>query len=98
MVLVDESTEHVPAASIARADLDRLPGPCERWSEAEGAMWSLPVVVLRVGGPYLRVQRFDHLHLALDRIALLAGITGMAISDDECHTPERVCYAVPIPS
>ena len=30
VVLVDESAEQVPAANIARADLDRLPGRCER--------------------------------------------------------------------
>ena len=36
-------------------------------------------------------------YLAVDRIALLAGITAIAISDDECHAPDNVCSAVPIP-
>ncbi|HEY8869864.1 MAG TPA: DDE-type integrase/transposase/recombinase, partial [Candidatus Limnocylindrales bacterium] len=31
VVLVDESAEQVPAANVARADLDRLCGRCERW-------------------------------------------------------------------
>jgi hypothetical protein len=48
VVLVDESAEQVPAANIARADLDRLCGRCERWSEAEGAMGPAAVVVLGV--------------------------------------------------
>jgi hypothetical protein len=37
-------------------------------------------------------------YLALDRIALLAGITEIAISDAWCHTPDEVCNAIPIPS
>jgi hypothetical protein len=37
-------------------------------------------------------------YLALDRIALLAGFTEIAISDAFCHTPDNVCNAVPIPS
>src|ERR1035437_1838580 len=49
VILVDESAEQVPAANIARADLDRLCGRCERWSEAEGAMRPPAVVVLGVG-------------------------------------------------
>jgi hypothetical protein len=36
-------------------------------------------------------------YLALDRIALLGGITQIAISDDWCHTPDNVCNAVPVP-
>ena len=48
VVLVDESTEQIPPANILRADLDRLPGRCERWSEAEGAMGPAAVVVLGV--------------------------------------------------
>jgi protein gp37 len=49
VILVDESAEQVPAANIARADLDRLCGRCKRWSEAEGAMGPAAVVVLGVG-------------------------------------------------
>jgi hypothetical protein len=49
VILVDESAEQVPAANIARADLDRLCGRCERWSEAEGAMGPAAGVVLGVG-------------------------------------------------
>ena len=36
VVLVDQPTEQVQVANVARADLDRLRGRCERWSEAEG--------------------------------------------------------------
>src|SRR5664280_130434 len=48
VVLVDEPTEQVPPANIARADRDRDGdrGFSQRRGEAEGAMGSLPVVVL----------------------------------------------------
>lgn len=36
--------------------------------------------------------------IALDRTTIPAGVTAMAISDDWCTTPDRVCDAVPIPS
>ena len=49
VVLVDEPTEQIPPANILRADLDRLPGLCERWSEAESAMGSPAIVVLGIG-------------------------------------------------
>ena len=47
VVLVDKPAEQVPAANIARTDRDRLPGRCERWSEANGAMGAPAVAVCR---------------------------------------------------
>ncbi len=49
VVLVDEATEQVPAANIARADRHWIPGFCERCGESEGAMGPLAVVVRGVG-------------------------------------------------
>lgn len=55
MVLVDEPAEQVPPADIKRVGRDRLPGRCERWGEAEGAMGPSAVVVLGLG-PQRRIE------------------------------------------
>jgi hypothetical protein len=51
VVLVDESTEQVQPANIARADRDRdrNPGFGQRWGQGEGAMRAPAVIVLGVG-------------------------------------------------
>src|SRR5664280_578434 len=48
VVLVDEPAEHVPPANITRTDRHGDPRPAEWRGEADGAMRSLPVVVLGV--------------------------------------------------
>jgi hypothetical protein len=46
---VDEPTEQVPPANVAQVDRPGDPGEGQRWSQADGTVRSLPVVVLRVG-------------------------------------------------
>ena len=46
---MDEPIEQISPADVARVNRDRLPGRYERWSQADGTVRPLPVVVLGIG-------------------------------------------------